>query len=234
MNRPKNIGVKTESKKTWVPPGKVEATKTDESKKAPVFTADDKALLEKQEGVIASNIGAFLVLGEALSIIKGRDLQKITDPNLTFDEYCTKKWGFGKTYAYRLIGGYDCVDNLKDHLAPNGVTLFPANEAQVRPLTSLLPGEQVKAWSAVLKKANGGGVTAAMVEEVLEETAGKPAKSYRKSKTGDANAKAELKKLKTITRLVEKALEIDPAERTIKKLSDVLIKIQELLAGEES
>jgi hypothetical protein len=67
----------------------------------------------------------------------------VLEPKLTFERYCEEKWGFGQAYAYRLIRGYECVKNLKVHLAPQGVTVFPTNEAQVRPLTSLPPKEQV-------------------------------------------------------------------------------------------
>jgi len=207
-----------------------------ESKDKTVFTAADKADLEKQEGVIASNVGAFLVLGEALSVIKDRELHKITEPTLNFDAYCAKKWGFGEKYAYRLISSYKCVQHLKTQLAPNGVTLFPTNEAQVRNMASLSPEDQVKIWSAVLKKANGGGITAATVDEVV---AGKAEKSTKpnatfltESEKADKTAKAEHKKLKTIAKLVEKARKVDPAELNLKKLLDILDKIEELLNDE--
>jgi hypothetical protein len=142
------------------------------SKGVLVFTEADKALLETQESVIAKYIGAFLLVGEALAIIKGRELQRILDPKLTFDEYCSKKWGFGQAYAYRLISGYECVANLRDSLAPQGVTVFPTNEAQVRPLTSLPPKDQVKAWSQVLKKAEGN-VTATLVLNIVKGASAK-------------------------------------------------------------
>jgi hypothetical protein len=238
MSRPKKIDLKTRKtrkRKSWNPLENVGAAKSDGSKETVDFTPDDKLLLEKQERIIASHVGAFLLIGEALSIIKGRDLQLIADSKLTFEQYCEKRWDFGKAYAYRLIAGYECVKRLKEELSPNGVTLFPANEAQVRPLAGLKPEDQVKAWPKVLKRANDGYLTAALVEEVVEEMAGKSktAKSYRATKT-NADAKAEQEKLKTIAKIVDKALQVDLAERTIKELSGVLMKIQELLTGDES
>jgi len=141
---------------------KIESVEIIPSRGVLVFTEADKVLLEAQESVIEKYLGAFLLVGEALSIIKGRELQRMLDPKLTFDEYCSKKWGFGQAYAYRLISGYDCVKNLKDVMIPQGVTVFPTNEAQVRPLTSLSPENQVKAWDQILKKADGN-VTATLV-----------------------------------------------------------------------
>jgi len=230
---------------TWVPPKtgrlanlqtfEVEAVEIPEPKNLGVFTAADKALLEKQERVIAANIGAFLLLGEALAIIKGRELQRILHAELTFNEYCSKKWGFGQAYAYRLIRGYECVKNLKDAMAPHGVTVFPTNEAQVRPLASLPPEEQVKAWSRVLEKARGN-VTAALVENLAHgpATPKNGAMDSAKGSVGQAGSSAEHKKLVAIARLVEKALQVQPAKRSIKALSGILMKIQGLLIGRKS
>jgi hypothetical protein len=220
--------VKRESKQ----PILTKSAKSAELKSKLGFTAKDEELLEKLEGVIAANIGAFLRLGEALCIIRDRNLQKITDPKLTFDEYCSKKWGFGKAYAYRLIGGYECVRNLEDHLAPQGVKVFPTNEAQVRPLTGLEPEAQAKAWLIVLKKAKGDNITAALVDNVVYgEAAAKPSKQYRTSVDENAVAKAGQKKLQTIAGLVAKALKVDPSKRTVNQMSRILTRIQGLLKG---
>jgi len=221
---------KTTVKRVYRQSAKSKAAKTTESKEEVVFTAKDKALLMKAESVIASNIGAFLRLGEALCLIRDRNLQKITDPRLTFDEYCSKKWGFGKAYAYRLIGGYECVQNLKAQLASKRVNVFPTNEAQVRPLTSLSPDFQVRAWMKVLKKAKPGGITAAMVEDAVKGPAAKPARAFRVS-IDPAAAKAVHKKLATIAKLVGHGLMVRPEDRSVSKLSLVLEKIQNLLTG---
>jgi len=232
VSNPKKVEAKADKPANWQPPA-TEAAKPAESKDKPVFTVEDKAALEKQEGVIASNIGAFLLIGEALSIIKERDLYKITEPTLDFDAYCAKKWGFGEKYAYRLIKSYKCVKHLKEQLGDHGVTLYPTNEAQVRDLAGLKPEEQVKTWSAVLKKANGGGITAALVEEVLTGKGAKASKSEATAETKTADAKTEHKKLKTIARLVEKAKQIDAEELNFKKFKELLDKIEELLNDDE-
>jgi hypothetical protein len=208
---------------------KIECVEIIPSKTVFVFSDADRVLFEAQEDVIAKYIGAFLLVGEALAVIKGRELQRIWNPKLTFDEYCSKKWGFGATYAYRLISGYECVQNLKDQMAPQGVAVFPTNEAQVRPLTSLLPKDQVKAWSQVLKKADGN-VTATLVFNIVKGVSAKKSdKTTAGKEASGAGAEAEQKKLNAIAKLVEKALSVKPAKRSIKGLSEVLEKIQGLL-----
>jgi hypothetical protein len=211
---------------------KMESVEIMPSRGVLVFTDADKVLLEAQESVIEKYLGAFLLVGEALSIIKGRELQRMLDPKLTFDEYCSKKWGFGQTYAYRLISGYDCVKNLKDVMAPQVITVFPTNEAQVRPLTSLPPKDQVKAWTQVLKKADGN-VTATLVFNIVKGVSGKkPGKSGAGEEAGKAGANAEQDTLMEIVGLVEKALKVTPSKRTVKRLSAVLEQILDLLTDD--
>ena len=220
----------------------VEAAKA-ESKDAVTFTADDKAMLQNQEKVIAANVGAFLVLGEALSMIKSRNLQKITDPNLTFEDYCSLKWGFGQAYAYRLIGAYECVTHLKTAMVPNGVSAFPTNEAQVRPLTNLKPDEQVKVWAAVLKKANGGVVTAAIVQDVVksvgekltttetttdDETEVETAVNH-KSDAKAAAGKAARRKLVAISKVINQVKKTDLTTLSPQKFREFIDKIEKLL-----
>ena len=114
-------------------------------------------------------------------------------------------------------------------MAPQGVVVFPTNEAQVRPLTSLLPKEQVKAWSQVLKKADGN-VTATLVFNIVKGVSAKKSdKTTAGKEASGAGAEAEQKKLNAIAKLVEKALSVKPAKRSIKGLSEVLEKIQGLL-----
>jgi len=228
---------KVAAKKTPKPQGlkglkdviEIESVEIMPSRGVLVFTDADKVLLETQESVIEKYLGAFLLVGEALSIIKGRELQRMVDPKLTFDEYCSKKWGFGQAYAYRLISGYECVKNLKDQLAPTGIKVFPTNEAQVRPLASLPPEKQVKAWAQVLKKADGN-VTATLVFNIVKGvSAKKPDKSDASEKTVEAGAIANVKTLTKIANIVDKALEVTPKRRTVKMLSAVLEQIQDLL-----
>ena len=53
-------------KREWSPDTTISAVNDVESTNVTDTTPDNKALLAKQESVIASNVGAFLLLGEAL------------------------------------------------------------------------------------------------------------------------------------------------------------------------
>ncbi len=215
---------------------KTEAVKTDPEAKAEfVYTDEDKKKFEQCKLTIKDNLSGFLKIGEALTIIQKRELQKIIDAKLKFDDFC-EQLGFGKAYGYRNMKAYECVEHLKAALGPNGVTLFPTNEAQVRPLTKLEPAEQVKIWSAVLKKAAGGTITAALVEELAGGGSSSKTNDAPAAKTDAKDAKAQAKKAKAehkalvaIGKLVEKAKLIDTAELNLKKLKDILDKIEALL-----
>jgi hypothetical protein len=73
-----------------------------------------------------------------------------------------------------------------------------------------------------------------MVEEVASGSAGKTVEPKTAKSAVDAAARADHKKLMTIAKLVEKAKQVDPAELNLKKLVDILEKIDKILKDEES
>lgn len=67
-------------------------------------------------------------------------LRKIHDDKLykvagftSFESYCTERWGYSKTHAYRLIDHAKLVD----HLKAEGAATVPATERVARPLLNL-------------------------------------------------------------------------------------------------
>ena len=207
------------------------------TKEVHTFSESDRALFQAQEKVIASNQGAFLVLGEALHLIKKGNLHEISHPDLDFDEYCSKKWGFGQQYAYRLMAAYLCVKNLKDALTPKQVTTFPVNESQVRHIAGLDPEEQVKVWSTVLEKANGQTITAKLVEESAgggstnsgAETSKTTSAEATDPKAQKAEAKANTRKLAQILKAIEKFKKTAAEDMSIKFLQEIITKIEEIV-----
>lgn len=61
----------------------------------------EQAELAALETVIATNEKAFIAVGEALKVIQDKKLYR--ENFQTFPEYCRVTWGWGKSYAYRLI-----------------------------------------------------------------------------------------------------------------------------------
>lgn len=204
------------------------------AKEVHTFTESDRALFQAQEKVIASNQGAFLVLGEALHLIKKDNLHEISHPELDFDEYCSKKWGFGQQYAYRLMAAYLCVLHLKTALTPNKVTVFPTNESQVRHIAGLDPDEQVAVWTKVLEQAGGQTITAKLVEESAGSGSDGDNAAVTKAEVSDAKAqmaeaKANNRKFAQIIKAIEK-FKNTPAEKlSIELLQNIIVKIEEIL-----
>jgi len=96
------------------------------------------------ENLIANNQSHFHATGKALKEIKDNRLYKQTFFK-TFEAYAKDRWDMGKSQVYRLIDAYQVVNNL----SPIGEDL-PANESQVRSLTSFSPLEQRKIWKGFL------------------------------------------------------------------------------------
>jgi len=193
---------------------------------APLNAVEEMKLIEFEKH-IEQNLRGLMVVGMALKAISDDKLYRAKFKK--FEDYCQERWELSDKYAYRLIEAYTCVNWLQKELkkSPIGEVRLPTNESQVRPLTSLEPEEQVKAWEKVLKTCKGKPITADEVEAVVNEMGGKP------PKTQTATPKTELKKASTklekIDKLVTKALEEDESELTVAKLKEVLEKIQKLL-----
>ncbi len=97
------------------------------------------------EAVIHKYRQDFYAVGKALNEIRdARHYQKLSFK--TFERYVNVRWDLSKSQAYRLIEAFAVIDNL----SPIGDVL-PKNEAQARPLTSLDPHSQRKAWRGFLK-----------------------------------------------------------------------------------
>src|SRR5437867_3618330 len=108
----------------------------------------------------------------------------------TFEAYCRKKWQYGKSHAYRLIGAAEVVGEL----SPIGDILKPTNESQVRPLIGLAADQALLAWRTAVERAKGKPVTARLLAKAISELSGaSAAKSPRdsgktqKREVGDAS-----------------------------------------------
>jgi hypothetical protein len=137
------------------------------------------AELTAQELIIERGKQTFVEVGAALLDI--RDRRGYRFEYATFEEYCRKRWDFGRVYAHRLIEAAEITANLlpmgniagKLDLSdpatwPEGVKL-PENERQTRPLAGLEPEQQREAWKRAIETAPNGKITSAHVESVVEQ-----------------------------------------------------------------
>jgi hypothetical protein len=112
------------------------------------------------EAIIERGLRSFYEVGAALTRIRDERLYRATYG--TFEEYCLKRWNWGKAYAYRQIAAAEVVANL----SPIGDV--PQTESQARPLVGLRPQEQRVVWGKAVEESKGKQPTAAKVEEVAK------------------------------------------------------------------
>lgn len=194
------------------------------------LNAGEEMKLTQFEQILEQNLNSFIFVGRALKAIQNEKLYRVKFRK--FEDYCRERWNLSDKYAYRLIDAYTCVDMLGKELSPTGETRFPTNESQVRPLTSLAPEKQVKAWQQVLKVCKDKPITAVEVEEVANKMLGQPSKKDA-TKPKAATKKVEQGKLVKIGKLVAEALEEDESELTVPKLKKILEKIQKMIEAKK-
>jgi len=79
---------------------------------------------------------------KSFQVIRDRRLYRET--HATFEQYCNERWERGRNYVNKLI----LAGETQAYLSNLG-TVVPKNEAQLRPITSLSPDQQVAAVQAV-------------------------------------------------------------------------------------
>jgi hypothetical protein len=123
----------------------------------------DRHELERLEGIIRENVGAFYEIGDALTKIRVNKYYHTVLKFETFEEYCRKRWDINRSHAYRLIDSAKVIDVL----SPMGDTKT-ISERQVRPLTSLTADQQLIAWQKAVQTAPDGKITAAHVYKIVK------------------------------------------------------------------
>jgi hypothetical protein len=87
------------------------------------------------EAVIERGLRTFIEVGEALLEIRDDRLYREQGFG-TFEDYCRKRWDWGRNYVNKQIAAAEVVRNLGTNVPK------PQNEAQARELTRLSPDEQ--------------------------------------------------------------------------------------------
>jgi hypothetical protein len=174
------------------------------------LTAEEKQRLSKLEKVIDAKLGNFFEVGSALMEIKVNGLFRETHRN--FNVYCQERWGFGRSYANKLIGSAERIQLLPQDLPK------PANEFQIRPFLKLEPDEFPKKWQTILDAAGAGKVTSKIVEETLHLP--KRRRKRRNPKTSDQ--KEQVNELLGSLRAALEEKNVEDAMRELAKLEKLL------------
>jgi hypothetical protein len=95
------------------------------------LSSNEKRMLENCETILKQNLNAFFQLGEVLATIKRMRLYR--DQYSTFEEYCRKKWNFGRHRAVQLIQAHATASEM----LTAGQQISGLVERQLRPLVPL-------------------------------------------------------------------------------------------------
>lgn len=126
-----------------------------------------KSQFTKLETTIETGLRTFYQVGSALKEIRDTRAYKQHLGFETFEDYCQAKFSMTRIHAHHYIAANGVRENLLTM-----VNAVPTNERQCRPLTKLEPEQQIEAWQAVLDKADGDGITAKLVSDVVKEMVG--------------------------------------------------------------
>ena len=137
------------------------------------ITLAEQVELTQYEDTIQEGLKSFVEVGSALAAIRDKRLYRADYD--TFEAYCADKWQIGRAHAYRLMDASDVVRNVSNWRQDGQV---PANEAQTRPLAVLPPAEQARAWDYALETAQHAKVTAAHVQQAIDQINGQGKPAY--------------------------------------------------------
>ena len=210
--KPKNpakVEVKEQPDATAAPPVEAKAANLELVKP---LTAQEKQQLARLEKVMNAKLGDFFDVGSAIMEIKTKELYRETHKN--FNIYCQERFGFGRSYANKLVGSAERIK-----LLPENVTK-PANEFQVRPFLKLEPEEFRDKWPEIVKTAGEGKVTSKIVKDSLG--LGKKKRKRRKAQGSD-----QKKEVNELLASIRAALEEKKVEDALKHLG----KLEKLIKG---
>jgi hypothetical protein len=112
----------------------------------PISLDESKRLIELEK-VINTGKQSFLEVGNALAEI--RETRIYRSEHKSFDDYCRKRWGWGKAYAYQLIG---CAEVKR---SPIGDAV--KNQAQAKELAKVPAPKRAAVIKAAATNAESAG-----------------------------------------------------------------------------
>lgn len=182
------------------------------------LNAEEQKALADAEEKIRTGLVSFSEMGEALAVIKQRQLFRAT--HASFESYLLDRWKIGADYAAKLIAAASiCINLVRDGLPA------PVREKHTRELHRVEPEHRSRVWQAALEAAGGDpeSVTADVIANVT---------APRRQRKGRAKAPAAIKLRGKGWAIVleRKTAELDPV--TI--LRDALEQIQAKLEAKQA
>ena len=161
------------------------ADNEDEEVEPSPLNPNEEARLLEYEKDIDEGLEGFVLVGQRLSQIKAEKLFR--GSHRSFHRYCLDRFGFGRSYAQRVIKSSKCVENLKS--VPIGTVSIPTNESQARPMVDLSPEDQVKVGKQTKEDVGNREPTTRDFEQAKKKVfRAKRAKKTPKAKTSKDEA----------------------------------------------
>jgi hypothetical protein len=183
------------------------------------MTPDEIRQLSKCEDVLNRGLNGFFEMGSALLTIREGKLYRLTHP--TFEDYCQKRWGIGRSYAWRMIGAAERMRLLP----PREGVPMPKNEFQMRPFLRLAPEEFPGAWQKVVERANGSPIVQALVQEVVNSLGPQnpegPVTPFRRQRRGYIPCVMPLGQVLILLHEIKQSIEKGHAERALTALNRI-------------
>jgi hypothetical protein len=161
------------------------------------LSSDGQAALEQCETSIAqarqSYWQSYLKVGLALARIQNEKLYR--DKYSDFEEYMRQRWGYSRSYGYKLIDSATAVEALRTDKELESVwtnvhtPILPNCEGQARQLLGLNPEDRAKAWKNALQLAGGQEVTSNILKKAIEPFKKEPQSRSKSKKSADQSAK---------------------------------------------
>lgn len=145
------------------------------------LTDEDRKLREELESDVHEGVRASMRAAQALHKLKFHDggiLWRLD--YLTFEAYCSAKWGYAHAYAYKLLNAGRLCDDIvllqnqencgKDDDTSAMQTRLPKSEGQIRGFLEIVPKEhQAACWCNIDKNHDTAKLTSAMVNDLAME-----------------------------------------------------------------
>jgi len=158
----------------------------DEVEKSPLTHKEKKRLTEYEKD-INEGLKSFVLVGLRLSQIKTHKLFR--GSHRSFHQYCQERFGFGCSYAKRLMEASRCDENLKS--VPIGTVSTPANESQARVVSNLCAKDQIQVAKRTKEIVGDREPTAKDFEDAKSQVIpGKASKKTAKPKAKAIHEKA--------------------------------------------
>lgn len=186
----------------------------------------ERVSLSNCEIVIKTGLQTFFEVGNALAIIRDKELYRETYK--TFDEYCQEKWQLSLRHSERLMQSFSVIENLRP------IGRVPENEGQTRELSKLSPDEQQHVWQKVLEISQllNKPITAKLIKQEVDNFKEPEVKTIEVIKEVEVIKDPEL--INKIKALENKLEDLENKENTFKEQGDQLLEISNKYSQEAS